>query len=211
LTAGAFGLTAVRGDQPAADRPRPRRTTLVNITVSASALIGLDDQPATLHSPTGDIPLPADVARRLAHDPEQATWRRILCDPVTGAAVDVSPTYQPPGRMAEFCAVRDGHTSRFPTSGARTIELDHVVEFDHRHPAAGGATTSGNLAATGKRDHQAKTDRLLDVSGDANGVLTYTTGTGHTYESRPHRYLDPDPPPDPPPPDPPPDLGEPPF
>ena len=33
------------------------------------------------------------------------------------------------------------------------------------------------------------------MTGDANGELTYTTGTGHTYTSRPHQYLDPPPPP----------------
>jgi hypothetical protein len=59
----------------------------------------------------------------------------------------------------------------------------------------GRATTSANLASTGKRDHQAKTDRLLRVSGDANDVLRYSTSTGHTYESRPHRYLRPSEPP----------------
>ena len=196
ITHGAYGLSV---GQPA---QRLRRSTLVNITVSAATLIGLDDRPATLHSPSGDLPLPAGVARRLAEDPDQATWRRILCDPATGTATDVSTTYRPPRRIAELCSVRDGHTSRFPTSGARTIELDHVVEFDHHEPAAGGRTTSANLASSGKRDHQAKTDRLLRVSGDANEVLTYSTGTGHTYRSRPHRYL---------PPPPTPDLGEPPF
>ncbi len=196
LTDGAYGLTVVR---PGAG-PRPRRTTLVNSTMSASSLIGLDDTPATLHSSSGEIPLPAEAARDLAYDPEQATWRRILCDPASGAATDVSTTYRPGRRLADLCAVRDGHTSRFPSSAARTIELDHVVEFDHGDPASGGPTTSANLASTGKRDHQAKTDRLLRVSGDADDVLFYSTGTGHSYPSRPHRYLPPEP-----------DWGEPPF
>jgi hypothetical protein len=92
-------------------------------------------------------------------------------------------------------AVRDGHTTRFPTIAARTLELDHIHEYNHQAPGAGGATSAANLAAAGKRDHQAKTDRLIDVTGDANGELTYTTGTGHTYTSRPHQYLDPGPPP----------------
>ena len=71
------------------------------------------------------------------------------------------------------------------------VELDHVVEFDHDDPAAGGPTTPANLACAGKRDHQDKTDRLIDVRGDANDVLVFRTGTGHEYRSWPHQYLDP--------------------
>ena len=141
--------------------------------------------------PTGDVPIPAELARALAHDPEQATWRRILCDPATGTATEVSTGYRPAPRIAQFCTVRDGHTSRFPTSAARTLELDHIQEYNHTAPATGGATTPANLTAAGKRDHQAKTDRILHVTGDANSELTYTTGTGHTYTSRPHQYLEP--------------------
>ncbi len=97
-------------------------------------LLGLDNTPAVLHTPTGDVPIPAELARALAHDPEQATWRRILCDPATGTAIEVSTGYRPAPRIAQFCAVRDGHTTRFPTSAARTLELDHIHEYDHRHP-----------------------------------------------------------------------------
>lgn len=120
---------------------------------------------------SGDVPISPRLARELAHS-EHATWRRILCDPETGVATDVSPRYQPPPRMAEFCRVRDGGTSRFPTSGARVVDLDPVVEYDHQQP------------------------------GDANGLLTYRTRTGHRYPSLPHRYLDPSGP-DPSGPDPP--------
>lgn len=91
--------------------------------------------------------------------------------------------------------MRDGHASRLPGSGARTLELDHVREFNHVEPADGGPTTPANLAALGKRDHQAKTDRLITVTGDANTVLSYRTRAGHTYPSRPHQYADPRPPP----------------
>jgi len=85
-----------------------------------------------------------------------------------------------------------------PTSGARTLELDHVEEFDAAAPAGGGATTAANLAALGKREHQAKTDRLLDVVGDANGLLMFRSRPGHRHPSWPHRYLDPRGGPDPP-------------
>jgi hypothetical protein len=139
MTDGAFGLTVSRPDRersgstgaetPAADvtgsgagrrlvLPRPRRTTQVDVVVAASTLLGLDDRPAVLRTPSGDVPMSPELVRELAHD-DNATWRRILCDPATGSATDVSGGYQPGHRVAEFCAVRDGHTSRFPTSGAR--------------------------------------------------------------------------------------------
>jgi hypothetical protein len=153
------------------------------------------------------VPIPADLARALAHDPDQASWRHIGCHPTTGHATTITPTYRPTTRIAEYCRVRDGHTSRFPTSAARTIELDHIHPYNHTTPANGGPTTPANLAATGKRDHQAKTHRILHVTGDANATLTYTTGTGHTYTSQPHQYLDPQPPK----PQPPPDYGDPPY
>jgi hypothetical protein len=211
LTGGAYGLNITTNG---ANPPRPHRTTLINLTAAETTILGLDNQPATLHTPTGDVPTPAQLARALAHDRDQATWRAIRCDPATGTATATAPTYRPTTRITEYCRVRDGHTSRFPTSAARTIELDHIKAFNHHAPTTGGATTPANLAATGKRDHQAKTDRIIHVTGDANGTLTYSTGTGHTYTSQPHQYLDPQPPAQPPPapsPEPPPNNGDPPF
>jgi len=95
--------------------------------------------------------------------------------------------------MADYVKVRDGHTSRHPTSGARHLELDHVQPYNHAHPDQGGPTSPANLASTGKRDHQTKTDRLITVTGNANHELTYRTGDGKTYPSRPHQYTDPRP------------------
>jgi hypothetical protein len=207
LTGGAYGLSITTKDRTKGANPRrrrPRRTTLINLTSAETTILGVDNTPATLHTPTGDVPIPAELARALAHDRDHATWRRILCDPATGTATDVSPTYQPNGRIAEHCRVRDGHTSRFPTSAARTLELDHIQPYNHTHPATGGQTTGDNLGADGKRDHQDKTDHLITITGHAGGTLTYATGTGHHYPSIPHQYLDPDP-------DPPPDYGDPPF
>jgi hypothetical protein len=161
------------------------------VAVADTTLLGLDDLPATLHGPAGPEPLPAELARRLAYDPEQATWRRILLDPSTGVATDVSRCYPPPPQMAEFVRVRDGHRSRFPTSGAARTELDHVAAFDRRDPAGGGPTSARNLASAGRLDHHLKTDGALSVSGDANGSLTFETSAGRRFTSFPHQYLDP--------------------
>jgi Domain of unknown function (DUF222) len=208
LTAGMFGLVVTTKDQPQPTGSNRPGRPLINITVPETTLRGQDDRPAILHAPSGDVPISALVARELASR-DDAIWRTVVCDPASGAATDISATYRPTARLREFVKVRDGHTTRFPTSAARVVELDHVVEFDHAQPADGGQTTSANLASAGKWDHQGKTDRLITVTGDANGVLTYSTGTGHTYRSHPHTYVGPDL--SDPEPEPPPDYGDPPF
>jgi hypothetical protein len=166
---------------------------MMNITAFGTTMLDLDDHPAVLHGPAGPQPLPAELVRQIAHDPALATWRRILLDPSTGVATDISPAYPPPPRMAEFVRARDGHRSRFPTSIAGRPELDHVVPFDRRDPSAGGRTTGANLASAGRRDHHLKTDGALSVSGDANEALTYRTSAGREFRSFPHQYADPRP------------------
>jgi hypothetical protein len=229
LTDGLFGLEidAGAGHPATSDKGRnsrrPSRTPtrtgaiLVNVTVSDTTLAG-GSQPAVLHGPDGDTPLPADLARELAYDADNAIWRQVRCDPATGQASAISETYRPSKRLREFVAYRDGYTSRFPTSTVRRrIELDHVVEFDHVDPANGGPTNSANLASEGLREHRLKTDRGFFISGDADGCLTFQTRTGRTYHSWPHQHMRPIPeldldrlPPerDPAPPT---DYGDPPF
>jgi hypothetical protein len=76
LTAGAYGLTLVKKPAPraagaarsVAQNKRRRRvrsrsgTTLINITAAGTTMLGLDNQPAVLHTPSGDVPIPADPA-----------------------------------------------------------------------------------------------------------------------------------------------------
>jgi hypothetical protein len=134
--------------------------------------------------------MPADLARHVARR-RGAQWRRLLYDPATGVATDLSPGYRPRPRTTAFVRARDGEQTRFPTSGATRLELDHVREYCHVDPPAGGPTQAGNLVAAGKRDHQLKTDRLVAVSGDANGALTYRTPSGREYVSHPYQYAAP--------------------
>jgi hypothetical protein len=118
-----------------------------------------------------------------------------LYDPATGTATDLSPSYRPPAPIADYVRARDGHTSRHPASCATHLELDHLVPYDQARPVHGGRTTAANLASSGHRDHQLKTDAILTVTGDANQMLTITTPSGRSYPSHPHPYADPDPPP----------------
>jgi hypothetical protein len=196
LTEGSHGLYVVHREVTGRSGqqivlPRPRAAVTVNITVADTTLLGLDELPAVLHSPAGPVPIPADLARELAYDPDQATWRRILCDPSSGVATDVSAGYRPAGRIAAFVRVRDGHQSRFPTSHASHLELDHLIRYDHSDRAAVGRTTSANLASQGRWDHHLKTDGAVTVEGDANERLTYRGPSGRGHSSLPHQYLDP--------------------
>lgn len=193
LTEGAHGTLVVRpdrvgerGDDAAVAIHRPD-SPLVHVTVAATTLLGADEEPATLHGPRGPVPVPAHLARELASR-RGARWRRLLYDPATGIATDLAPVYRPRALAHAFVRARDGGQSRFPTSAATRLELDHVQPYRHLHPTAGGQTGPSNLVAAGKRDHQLKTDRLVTVTGDANARLTYTTPAGRTYVSYPAAF-----------------------
>ena len=157
-------------------------------------MLGLDHEPGILHGPTGPIPIPDQIARQISHH-QDARWRRLLYDPATGIATDLSPRYHPPEPIADFVRARDGHTTRHPTSNATHLELDHIHPYDHARPHRGGPTTPPNLASTGQRDHHLKTDAALHLTGNANHDHTITTPSGRTYPSPPALYADPDPPP----------------
>ena len=102
-------------------------------------MLGLDEEPGILHGPRGPVPLPAGLARELAGR-RGALWRRLLYDPATGVATDLSPGYRPRSRLAAFVRARDGEQTRFPTSGATRLELDHVRAYRHARPETGGQT-----------------------------------------------------------------------
>jgi hypothetical protein len=114
---------------------------------------------------------------------------------MTGTATDLTPIYRPSALTHAFVRARDGHQSRFPTSTATRLELDHVRAYRHDQPSAGGQTGPANLTAAGKRDHQLKTDRLITLTGNPNHHLTYTTPSGRHYPSYPTTHTDPRPPP----------------
>ncbi|MFE0750047.1 DUF222 domain-containing protein, partial [Gordonia sp. NPDC058843] len=66
--------------------------------------------------------------------------------------------YRPTTACAEFVRVRDGYcTEPGCTRSAFTADVDHVAEYDHAHPARGGATCSENLNAKCRAGHLHKT------------------------------------------------------
>ncbi len=111
----------------------------IQVTVAASTLLGLDEQPGEL---AGHGPIPASVARRLAAD-DTGTWRRLLTDPATNTLLDYGhTTYRPPKNLTDYVIARD-QTCAFPGCSRNAARCD----IDHRIPhTKGGSTNPENLA-----------------------------------------------------------------
>ena len=166
----------------------------IQVTVAASTLLGLDEQPGEL---AGHGPIPATLARRIAADPT-GTWRRLITDPLTGQLLDYGhTTYRPPRNLAEHVIARD-QTCVFPNCRRPA----HRCDLDHRIPAsAGGDTSVHNLAVLCRRHHRAKHHAGWRTKRNQNaGDSHWTSPTRHTYISRPFDLprdttSNPDPPP----------------
>ncbi|WP_431835603.1 DUF222 domain-containing protein [Cellulomonas sp. Y8] len=157
----------------------------VRITIPASTLLGLDDQPAHLD---GHGPIDAVQARALAIG---GVWQRIVTDPVTGQVLDVGrERYRPPAALADHIRTRDKTCAapgcRVP---ACACELDHTQEF---HPRPGGdpdaplgRTDADNLGPVCHRHHRLKSDGGFRLRQIESGLFEWITPTGHRYLTRP--------------------------
>ncbi len=152
----------------------------VNVTVPASVLLGISGGPGEL---AGYGPVSAETAREIAAD---ATWRRILTDPIDGTALHVgSQTYRPPIGLDRFVKARDG-SCRFPGCNwpSYACDLDHTVS----HPQ--GGTCADNLGPLCRRHHRCKhagtgAGSFVQLSQATPGVFTWIMPTGHVYTVRP--------------------------
>lgn len=110
----------------------------IQVTVAATTLLGVDDRPGEL---AGCGPIPAEVARQLAADPD-ASWRRILTDPASGVLLDYGTTvYRPPPALARHVRARD-QVCAFPGCRQPAVRCD----LDHRTPYPHGPTCADNSA-----------------------------------------------------------------
>ncbi|MFE7508840.1 HNH endonuclease signature motif containing protein, partial [Promicromonospora sp. NPDC057488] len=196
-SAGAGSVCSCGGRAPIVQETVVRVTPsrpVVRVTVPASALLGLDDAPADLD---GFGPVPADVARLLAED---ATWQRLLTDPVTGVLTDYSTTTYKPGRVLRSAVeARDGTCTFIGCDAvAMSCDLDHIEPFDHDRDthcdqgggAVRGQTRADNLHALCRRHHLLKTHAGWGVVRDpSTGITTWTTPAGKAH-SRPPTVLD---------------------
>jgi hypothetical protein len=144
------------------------------VLVPAGTVLGLNGEPGYL---PGHGPIPAELCRILAAD---ATWRRILTDPVTNTTLDIAPKrYRPGARLSEFIHTRD-KTCRWPGCNRTRVETDHTIRREH-----GGLTVPRNLGDFCTHHHQLKDAPGWKVHQDGDGIFTFTTPSGRVYRTRP--------------------------
>jgi hypothetical protein len=150
----------------------------------ATMLMGLDEQAGVL---AGYGPIPAGLARELAGD---ATWRRLLTDPLSGQLLDLGRhTYRPSAALAEFVRARD-HRCLFPGCSRPADACD----LDHRTPHPHGPTTAENLGCLCRHHHRLKHEGGWKLEY-RDGVYVWTAPTGMQYTTTPEPTAQPQPPP----------------
>ncbi len=169
---------------PGGPAGRPRKSAfLINVTIPAGALAGIDDHPGWIN---GFGPIDAATARRLAAD---ATWRRIVTDPLSGNVLDVGRTrYPPPPYLADHVKTRD-RTCVTPgcDQDADRCHLDHRDPYRPGRPT-GGATSADNLNPLCEHHHRAKDGGGCHLAKTSDGSYEWTTALGRTY-SQPQENL----------------------
>ena len=156
----------------------------VDVAISADALIG-DDHRDALMGRHGAIP--ASLARYLAWSPD-ARWRRLVCDPMSGALIDANAeVYKIPDRIKRAVRLRD-RTCRFPGCTRRA----EYTDTDHIHPwSKQGRTEAGNLAALCRRHHLVKTHSAWTVRTRGGGTgfdMHWTSPLGTKRTTHAHAY-----------------------
>jgi len=146
----------------------------VNVTVPAMTLLGQSDAPGMLD---GTTPIPARMARELAG--HETTWYRVLTDPSSGRFLPApAERYRPTAEMRAHLLLRHP-TCAVPGCGrpsSTLSETDHLEEYDHADPAAGGTTDAENLHELCREHHRLKTLGLLDpVHDDLAGTTWWET------------------------------------
>lgn len=157
---------------------RKGRRPSVNVTVDWATLAGLADHPGDLE---GYGPITASYARWIA---QEATWRRLIVDPVSRSLLDYGrTTYEPPQPLVDFIQTRD-RTCRFP--GCR--RASYWCDDEHAVPAAeGGTTDPANVYALCRRHHRLKTRGIWTIKLEPDGTAVWTSRTGRRYVVPPPR------------------------
>ena len=176
---------------PGAAIPEQSRTTFmgqpppahVTITVSLTTLLGLDQEVAEIAGHGFVAPAQARQMA-MAHG---SVWRRLVVDPVTGAALDLSTRrYRPTPAMADLLAARDG-MCRGPGC---TVPADRC-DLDHDTPWPIGPTAIVNLSRKHRRHHNHKTRGTWTATTTDDGAITWRTRAKRRYTTYQRDYQDP--------------------
>jgi len=167
--------SAQRRSRPSRRLQRRDRTGLepaVFVFADAATWAGLADEPVELD---GYGPIPAGVARECFTD---ATWRAVVTDAVTGAAVSVSDTtYRPSARTRRLLYVKDRRCG-FPGCSAAVwfCDADHSVPHE-----LGGCTDTENCGLFCRRHHRLKTFTAWRWRRLPDGTFEWTDPSGRTW------------------------------
>ena len=104
---------------------------------------------------------------------------RLRTDPFTRPDL-TSQGYRPPGRLVRLLEARD-RTCTFPGCHRRTTDKDHRIPWPR------GSTSADNLSCLCRHHHRAK-HTSFTVARAPDGVLTWTTRSGHEFHRLPHGY-----------------------
>ncbi|GAA4022923.1 hypothetical protein GCM10022247_54000 [Allokutzneria multivorans] len=160
----------------------PQGQTMVYLTMPVTSALGLTEEPGML---SGYGPLPAPVAKDIAAG---GVWKRILTDPKTGMAEEISNIYRPTDKQRELIA------ARYPTCTAIGCRQPaHRCDLDHCCPYNGTNTTIKNLRPKCRHHHRMKTHTNWTCENRDDGTHTWTTPRGHTYETAPEPIAEPAP------------------
>ncbi len=156
--------------------------TEVSVVMSLATLMGLSSAPGEL---AGYGPIPADLARELAHG-SRSSWRRMVTDPLDGSVHEVGRRRYPSPAMARFVRARD-RSCVFPgcAKPARDCDLDHTVAR-----ADGGQTEVGNTDPLCRHHHRLKHSGEWTLRQPISGLHLWTSRTGREYATEAEPYLD---------------------
>jgi hypothetical protein len=155
----------------------PGERTEVFLHVDLATYVGLNDLPAAL---AGRGPIAAAVARRIIGGSD-TTLRRVLTDPRTGQAIELSPTRYPlDPAHDEFIRVRD-RECRQPgcTRPAQTCGIEAT-------PASGEDEGAADQPVTYcSRHRKLKNQPGWDYEVASDGTMSVTTPAGRTHSTTP--------------------------
>lgn len=133
--------------------------------------------------------LPSDLAELFTQAHHSATFRLLRVDEDSGELLAIGEQqYRPSAGLRRAVEARDVEC-RFP--GCRRRAAASGTDLDHTVPWPAGSTDAGNLAVLCRRHHRLKHSPGWQVQLDADGVMTWTTPAGRTFQTRPWAYVDP--------------------
>jgi hypothetical protein len=148
----------------------------VELILDADTLLGKNDQAAQL---AGYGPIPADTARQLITQPDQAWLRRLYRRPDTGELITMETRRRCfTAGQRQFIRLRD-QTCRTPYCDAPIRHTDHITPAE-----TGGPTSIDNGQGLCAACNHAKQAPGWQATRAPNGDVQTETPTRHHYHSR---------------------------